>query len=137
MDINSLNASISSKLDQANFSVGKGNLERAANSASSKNAGDKFEAMLGTMLAKEMRKGLDEGFFGKGPGADAFSGWLDEYVGQVMAEQGTLGTGAMVNQFVNEVEDAGRAPDALTSSTDEPVSDGTPSKVSEVNREAE
>ncbi|MFT5285206.1 MAG: Rod binding domain-containing protein [Planctomycetota bacterium] len=137
MDINSLNASITGKLDQANLNVEKGNLQRAMNDASSKNAGDKFEAMLGTMLAKEMRKGLDEGFFGKGPGADSFSSWLDEYVGQVMAEQGTLGTGAMVNHYVSQVEDADIAPDAATGSVDETVPAGTPSKVAEVYREAE
>ena len=106
MDINSLTASITGQLDQANLSVGQGKLERAINASSQEDAGKKFEAMLGTMLAKEMRKGLDEGFFGKGPGADSFSGWLDEYVGQVMAEQGTLGTGTMVNQYVSQVEGA-------------------------------
>ena len=104
MDISSLNSSIAGQIDQANASREASALERAANSPSDKDAGAAFEAMLGTMLAKEMRKGLDEGFFGKGPGADSFSGWLDEFVGRVMAEQGTLGTGSLVKQYVAEVE---------------------------------
>jgi len=104
MDISSLNSSIAGQIDQANASREASMLERAAGSASDKDAGKQFEAMLGTMLAKEMRKGLDEGFFGKGPGADSFSSWLDEYVGRVMAEQGTLGTGSLVKQYVAEVE---------------------------------
>jgi len=109
MDISSLTSSITGQIDQANASREAGNLERAMNSATSDDAGKRFEAMLGTMLAKEMRKGLDEGFFGKGPGADSFSSWLDEYVGRTMAEQGTLGTGSLVKQYVSEVEGAAQA----------------------------
>ncbi len=99
------------RMDEVNASRELGNLQSAVSSSSPDEAGRKFEAMLGTMLAKEMRKGLDEGFFGKGPGADAFSSWFDEYVGRVMAEQGTLGTGSLVEQYVNDVEDAAAAAD--------------------------
>ena len=137
MDISSLKASIAGKLDQANMSVGEGRLERAMNERSPEEAGKKFEAMLGTMLAKEMRKGLDEGFFGKGPGADSFSGWLDEYVGRVMAEQGTLGTGSLVRQYVAEVTDAEAAPDAVTGSIEKSVSENGTNSEAEASNEAQ
>ena len=35
----------------------------------------KFEELIATMLIKELRKGLSEGFFGDGPGSDTFNGW--------------------------------------------------------------
>jgi Rod binding domain-containing protein len=53
-------------------------------------AADEFEALLATTLVREMRKGLPDGFFGKGPGADVFEGWLDEHVGGSLAESGAL-----------------------------------------------
>ena len=58
MDISSLTSSITGQIDQANASREASMLERAAGSASDKDAGKQFEAMLGTMLAKEMRKVL-------------------------------------------------------------------------------
>ena len=53
-------------------------------------AADQFEALLATTLVREMRKGLSDGFFGDGPGADVFEGWLDEHVGGALAESGAL-----------------------------------------------
>ena len=72
--------------------------------ATPEEAGARFEAMLGTMLAKELRRGMDEGFFGSGPGADTFQSWLDDFVGRAMAERGALGTADLVRDFAVQRE---------------------------------
>lgn len=53
-------------------------------------AAKKFEELFATVLVKEMRKGLSDGFFGKGPGADVFEGWLDRHIGGALAASGAL-----------------------------------------------
>lgn len=53
-------------------------------------AAKKLQAVFTTLLVKEMRKSLPEGFFGEGPQGDIYSGWLDEHVGQSLAERDTL-----------------------------------------------
>lgn len=55
-----------------------------------------FEALLATMLVKEMRQSLDDGFFGKGPGADTFGGWLDKSIGDSLAGNWQLDLAGMV-----------------------------------------
>lgn len=50
----------------------------------------KFESVLSTLLVKEMRRSLPEGFFGGGADGDIYSGWLDEHVGQSLAERDAL-----------------------------------------------
>ncbi len=67
-------------------------------------AAEKFEALLGGMLAKELRKGLPEGFFGEGPGSEQFSSWLDQFVGEAIAERGAFGFKTMVSAFVRDFE---------------------------------
>lgn len=49
-----------------------------------------FSKLLATMLVKEMRQALPEGFFGDGVGADIFNGWLDEHMGSALAERDGL-----------------------------------------------
>jgi len=57
---------------------------------------DEFSALLGTMLVKELRKSLPEGFFGEGPGSDIMNGWLDEHVGKSLADGWDLDIAGMV-----------------------------------------
>ena len=47
-------------------------------------------SLLSTMLVKEMRSSLGEGFFGKGPDGDVYGGWLDESVGKALADRDAL-----------------------------------------------
>jgi len=71
----------------------EGLAERARAAAGEKDAGEAaqgFESLLATMLVKEMRRALPEGFFGAGSGADVFDGWLDEHLGQALAASGAL-----------------------------------------------
>lgn len=53
-------------------------------------AAKKFESLLATQLVKEMRRSLGDGFFGEGPQADVYSGWLDQYLGEALARDGGL-----------------------------------------------
>ena len=62
----------------------------AAGEEDAAQAAQGFESLLATMLVKEMRRALPEGFFGSGSGADVFDGWLDEHLGQALAESGAL-----------------------------------------------
>lgn len=55
-----------------------------------KEAATRFEALLATLLVKEMRSTLGDGFFGKGPDGDVYGGWLDQHVGQSLADRDAL-----------------------------------------------
>lgn len=62
----------------------------AAGAGDPAKAAEGFESLLATMLVKEMRRALPEGFFGTVSGADVFDGWLDEHLGQALAASGAL-----------------------------------------------
>ena len=49
-----------------------------------------FESLLATVMVKELRRGLSDGFFGSRAGADVFDGWLDEHLGGALAGTGAL-----------------------------------------------
>ena len=59
-------------------------------------AAKEMESLFATLLVGELRKGLGEGFFGSGPGADTFNGWFDEQLGASLASRGSLGLGEQV-----------------------------------------
>lgn len=65
-------------------------------------AAQQFEALLATMLVKEMRAGLEEGFFGSGPGADTFSGMLDEHLGRELTEKPLFGMTEILEDFARQ-----------------------------------
>ncbi|MCB9916267.1 MAG: hypothetical protein H6828_14150 [Planctomycetes bacterium] len=64
--------------------------------ANSAETAKKFEELIATLLVKEMRKGLPEGFFGKGVGSDTFDGWLDTTLGSNLASSWDLDLAGMV-----------------------------------------
>jgi len=68
----------------------EGLAERVTGEKDAAEAAQGFESLLATMLVKEMRRALPEGFFGGGSGADVFDGWLDEHLGQALAASGGL-----------------------------------------------
>ena len=53
-------------------------------------AAGKMEEVFATLLVKEMRRSLPEGFFGGGSAGDVYSGWMDEQVGRSLAERDAL-----------------------------------------------
>lgn len=71
--------------------------------------GKQFEALLSSLLVKEMRSTLEGGFFGEGNGSDTFNGWMDEHVGRMMAERGDLGVARVVDGEVDRREAATHA----------------------------
>lgn len=77
----------------------------AAPDGDAHDAGKKVESLFATLLVKELRKALpEEGFFGSGPGADVFNGWLDEFMGEQLARDGALGLADRVETALEERE---------------------------------
>ena len=69
-----------------------------------------FSKLLATMLVKEMRQALPEGFFGDGAGADIFNGWLDEHIGAALAEHDGLRLEAMIaHSMQNKIDASAKA----------------------------
>ena len=60
----------------------------------------KFESVFSTLLVKEMRKSLSNGFFGEGADGDIYSGWLDEHVGEALANRDALHMRDMIQRSV-------------------------------------
>jgi Rod binding domain-containing protein len=77
--------------------------------ASDAEAAQDFERLMATMLVKEMRRGLPEGFFGSGPGADSFNAWMDEHVGDAIASTNALDLAGMVKTVIDTKEAADAA----------------------------
>ena len=71
-----------------------------------------FSKLLATMLVKEMRKALPEGFFGDDAGADIFNGWLDEHVGSALAEHDGLHLEQMIAHSMQTKIDADKQANA-------------------------
>ena len=83
--------------------------QRAAEEGRTEEAAHAFERLFATMFAKEMRRALPEGFFGDGPGSDVYGGWLDEHLGNALAERDTLGFAASVKEDLLRMEAARQA----------------------------
>jgi len=83
IDVRSLTALQGERgLAEARAASGRGDGVRAA---------QEFERLLATLLVKELRRGLPEGFFGGGAGSDVYEGWLDEHMGSALTEGRGLG----------------------------------------------
>lgn len=63
-------------------------------------AAKRFQSMLASMLVKEMRTTLPEGFFGSGTGNDVYGGWLDEHVGESLARRDALHIEGMLKESI-------------------------------------
>ena len=71
-------------------------LKAAADEGKEAEAAKAFESLLATMLVKELRSSLTEGFFGEGPGADVYEAWFDDHLGKALTENDALGFAGMV-----------------------------------------
>lgn len=79
------------KLDPITTSAGRSLDPATIAQGDPKDAAKKFQALLSTMLVKEMRASLGEGgFFGKGADGDVYGGWLDQSIGQSLADRDAL-----------------------------------------------
>jgi Rod binding domain-containing protein len=70
-------------------------LERARG-ADADEAAQQLEGLFATMLVREMRRAVPEGFFGEGSHAEVYEGWLDEHVGSALARDGALHLAGMI-----------------------------------------
>ena len=70
--------------------LGVGDLRRRLAGATPAEAAKQLEALFATVLVKELRRGLPNGFFGGSTGSDTYDGWMDEQLGQALAESGAL-----------------------------------------------
>lgn len=73
---------------------------RAKPAATPEETAKKFESVFSTLLVKEMRRSLSTGFFGEGADGDIYSGWLDEHVGQSLADRDALHMRDMIQRSV-------------------------------------
>jgi Rod binding domain-containing protein len=96
---------------QAKAAADSASLDRAAADAKSGRAEEAQRAVEGLftkMLVKEMRKGLGEGFFGTGPGADTYADWFDDHLSAGLAEAGAFDLGPLLEQYRVELLDLGK-----------------------------
>ncbi|MEC8495373.1 MAG: rod-binding protein [Planctomycetota bacterium] len=75
-----------------------------------------MESLFATMLVSELRKGLGEGFFGGGAGADTFNGWFDEQIGASLASRSSLGLADQIRESIMREQAAAAAEAARESS---------------------
>ncbi len=88
-------------------------LGQAAAKDDTAEVGKAIESLFASMLVKELRRGLDTGFF-EGPGAQVYTAWLDEHLGQALADRDALGLAGMVKTFADR-----KAAESETPGTDE------------------
>lgn len=62
-----------------------------------KELGTEFESVFLSMLLKEMRNSLEDGFFG-GEGSDSFGGMFDLFIGQHLAKSNAIGVSDLLVQ---------------------------------------
>lgn len=70
--------------------LGVGDLRRRLAGSTPDEAAKRLEALFATLLVKELRRGLPNGFFGGSTGSDTYDGWLDEHLGETLASSGAL-----------------------------------------------
>lgn len=100
-------AATSARLDR--FAGRVSRMARSADDTAPEVAAREMEALFATMLVAELRKGLGEGFFGDGAGADTFNGWFDEQIGTSIASRGSLGLADQIRESIIREQGAARA----------------------------
>ncbi len=84
-------------------------MSRSADDSAPAVAAREMESLFATMLVSELRKGLGEGFFGDGAGADTFNGWFDEQIGASLASRGSLGLADQIRESIIREQGAAKA----------------------------
>jgi Rod binding domain-containing protein len=77
-------------------------IRRAEANAEDDQVAREVEGLFTQILVKELRKGLGDGFFGQGVGADTFEGWLDDHLGESLAKDGVLDLAGMIKTNLAE-----------------------------------
>ncbi|MDF1837876.1 MAG: rod-binding protein [Planctomycetota bacterium] len=85
---------ISGLESSASQNISKAQLERAQRLGDNEQvtkAAVEFEKLMSTMLVKEMRSSLKDGFFPSGPGNDTYNAWFDEKIAESLSRTNALG----------------------------------------------
>ena len=107
-----LGAQLGGIAGQQDLAKARGAAESAEDGAL-EDAAKKFESLLATVMIKELRRGLKDGFFGEQAGADVFEGWMDEHLGEALGNSGALDVAGFIR--VNIGNKAAAASDATQS----------------------
>lgn len=67
------------------------NAQRLGEEENVTKAAKEFEKLMATMLVKEMRSSLKDGFFPSGPGNDTYNAWFDEKIAESISRSDSLG----------------------------------------------
>lgn len=67
-----------------------------------RDAAHRLEGLFATLLVKEMRSTQSAGLFGEGTGADVYSGWFDQYLGDVLAKHGELHLASSIESSIGQ-----------------------------------
>jgi Rod binding domain-containing protein len=96
---------------RASEALGRGLAARAeaagAEGADVERVSKDLESVFASMLVKEMRRGMAEGFFGDGAVGDVYGGWFDEHVGRALGESGALDIAGLVKASLGAKESGG------------------------------
>ena len=107
----------------------KGRISRLASSNAATEAeavSREMESLFATLLVSELRKGLGEGFFGSGPGADTFNGWFDEQIGSSLASRSSLGLTEQIQEAIVREQEARAAAEERAAKEGEDNDTGRP-----------
>lgn len=87
--------------------AGQASLERLqqAQKGDSAFAAKEMERLFAQMLVKELRSSLKSGLFGEGAGADTYSAWFDEHLGNELADAGVLGLAGQIKASLAKKEE--------------------------------
>ncbi len=82
------------------------NAQRLGDGDKVNKAAKEFEKLMATMLVKEMRSSLKDGFFPSGPGNDTYNAWFDEKIADSLSKGDSLGLAGQLKAAM------GKAPNA-------------------------
>lgn len=109
MEFRQLGGALDAARISGDLSAGRISKLSAGGSDQAEVAAQEFESLFATLLVTELRKGLGDGFFGEGPGADTFNGWFDEQLGASIASRGSLGLADQVREAIASEQAAATA----------------------------
>ena len=93
MSKEALTAMAASRSDELKATVAS--LRNAGEAGDVGRAAEAFESYFATMLVKELRRALPEGFF-SGSGSDVYGAWFDEHIGRAISERDALGLAGLI-----------------------------------------
>jgi Rod binding domain-containing protein len=76
-------------------------LRAAEESQDAERAGEAFESYFATMLVKELRRSLPDGFF-SGSGSDVYGAWFDQHVGEALSQRDALGLAGLIKTTLSQ-----------------------------------